>query len=117
MNSRKEWNEDIKTAKQLGYPTKVIELLKKEYNPIARQRILYDARNGVYGDNGMIFIDKPRKKSKRIRKIMCIETGHIYESQAEASEETGIHQASINHNLKGRCGVAGGFHFKYVDQN
>ena len=40
--------EDIKTAEQLCYPRSVIEKLRKEPDPVKRQRILTSARNGVY---------------------------------------------------------------------
>lgn len=42
------WKIDIKTAKELGYPKKAIELLKLESDPKKRQRILTNARNGAY---------------------------------------------------------------------
>lgn len=41
-------NEEITIASELGYSRKVIELLKSEPNPYARQRILHDARLGYY---------------------------------------------------------------------
>lgn len=43
-----DWREDIKIAKQLMYPAIVIELLERESNADARQRILADARKGKY---------------------------------------------------------------------
>ena len=42
------WENDISIAKQLCYPEEAIRLLELERNPQARQRILYDARKGVY---------------------------------------------------------------------
>lgn len=42
------WKIDIKTAEELGYPDKAIKLLKIEPDPIKRQKILTNARNGVY---------------------------------------------------------------------
>ena len=44
----KEWKEQIKIAKDLCYPKIVIEKLMAEPNPIRRDAILHDARNGVY---------------------------------------------------------------------
>lgn len=44
-----EWLEDIRIARQLGYPSEVIKKLKAESNSNARQRILHDARKGKYG--------------------------------------------------------------------
>lgn len=49
--AKAEWKHDIKIAKQLKYPDKVIEALDKESDPDKRQRILSDARNGKYDDS------------------------------------------------------------------
>lgn len=42
------WEYDIKLARELCYPQIVISLLQQESNSEARQRILHDARKGVY---------------------------------------------------------------------
>lgn len=47
-NFKSPQEEDIKTARQLCYPRSVIERLKKEPDPVKRQRILTSARNGIY---------------------------------------------------------------------
>ena len=47
-NFKSPQEEDIKTARQLCYPRSVIERLKKEPDPVKRQRILTSARNGNY---------------------------------------------------------------------
>ena len=39
---------DAKVAKELGYPTKVVVMLLNEENDERRQRILTDARHGLY---------------------------------------------------------------------
>ena len=39
---------DVKVAKELEYPPIVIEKIQKEKDPIARSRILVDARHGLY---------------------------------------------------------------------
>ena len=39
---------DAKVAKELGYPTKVVAMLLNEENDERRQRILTDARHGLY---------------------------------------------------------------------
>lgn len=43
---------DVKVAKELGYPPIVIEKIQKEKDPIARVRILIDARHGLYDEGG-----------------------------------------------------------------
>lgn len=41
-------HEDIKIARELHYPKKVIEKLENEPDTNKRQRILKNARNGIY---------------------------------------------------------------------
>lgn len=43
------------------------------------------------------------------RKIICVETGIIYESGAEAAKKTDIDISSINHCCKGDYLSAGGY--------
>ena len=51
-------------------------------------------------------------KNPRAKRIMCVETGVIFEYQQEASDLLGLRSmASINHALKQRRFVAGGYHF------
>lgn len=51
------------------------------------------------------------------RKCMCIETGAIYSSMAEASRQTGICSRSIAYvcNKHPKYKTAGGFHWKYEE--
>lgn len=47
-------------------------------------------------------------------KIICIETGKIYESIAEASKELQICRQNISACCRGRRKTCGGFHWEYV---
>lgn len=49
------------------------------------------------------------------KKIICLDTGHVYESITQASNETGVSIGSISQNLNGRSKTAGGYHWKYVE--
>lgn len=51
------------------------------------------------------------------KKCMCIETGIIYSSMAEASRRTGINERSINYvcNKNPKYKTAGGYHWKYEE--
>ena len=55
------------------------------------------------------------KELNKIRQtpIICIETGEIFESQAEASRTKKISQGNIGACLKGKRNVAGGYHWQY----
>lgn len=49
------------------------------------------------------------------QKILCVETGVIYESTAEATRQLGIHNFAIRRVCYGQRKTAGGFHWKYID--
>lgn len=48
------------------------------------------------------------------RQILCVETGVIYESTAQATRETGISNSLIRRVCYGEKKSAGGFHWQYV---
>ena len=49
--------------------------------------------------------------------VCCIETGKIYSSMAEAEKNTGAISSHISAVCKGTRITAGGYHWKYVDEN
>lgn len=53
----------------------------------------------------------------RKKRVLCVETGIIYESCAEASRKTGLSQGNICNCCNGKKGhkTCGGFHWEYVD--
>ena len=52
-----------------------------------------------------------------IRKVRCIETGDVYNSQKEASKNLGVKQQSIGKVLNGKLKQTGGYHFEFVEEN
>lgn len=48
------------------------------------------------------------------KKVLCIETGKIFQSINEAERQTGIKQSSISKCCLGKRKTAGGFHWKFV---
>ena len=50
----------------------------------------------------------------RVR-IICVETGEIYNSQAEAARETGIGRYNISNCITGKQKTAGGYHWECVE--
>jgi hypothetical protein len=46
------------------------------------------------------------------RKVMCAETGEVFDSIKQAKERTRI--TTISHALRGYCLTAGGYHWRYV---
>lgn len=59
-------------------------------------------------------IKKMQDKSKLKKKVKCVETGVVYESQREAGRITGINSNLISQNCNGRTLTAGGFHWEFV---
>lgn len=51
------------------------------------------------------------------RKVVCIETGIIYDSLTEAAKSINMASTtSVSNCLKGRCYTAGGYHWKYYEE-
>ena len=49
------------------------------------------------------------------RPVLCVETGIIYESTAQATRELGIHNYAIRRVCYGERKTAGGYHWEFVD--
>ncbi len=52
----------------------------------------------------------------KCRRIMCCETGKIFESITEAATVSGLTIDAIQHCCKGKSKTSGGYHWKYVDE-
>lgn len=50
----------------------------------------------------------------RKRRVMCVETGEVYESVSEASRTAGVYRGGISACLNGKREKAGGYHWKAV---
>lgn len=62
-------------------------------------------------------IREARMKNNNGKNIICIETGIIYQSGAEAQRQTGINSSSIRKCCKKKCSynTAGGYHWSYAN--
>ena len=49
------------------------------------------------------------------KKVLCVETGEVFESASEASRKTGIHKGSISQVCLGKRKTAGGYHWKFYN--
>lgn len=129
-------NLDFEKAKQ-----KEIEMIKK-YNAFTK-KYGYNATKGGDGSNGVPCSDEKKKKISRANKghkftdeakkkiseslkgrkahnslkVLCLETGIIYDSMHAAEKETGAKYKNISKVCKGEYGrkTAGGYHWKYYD--
>lgn len=48
------------------------------------------------------------------KKVLCVETGEIFESAKDAQRKTGIYQSSISNVCNGKLKTTGGYHWKFV---
>lgn len=55
-----------------------------------------------------------RLNRAKAKKVLCVETGVVYESTHEAGRQTGYAQANISAACRGRRERAYGFHWEYV---
>lgn len=49
------------------------------------------------------------------KKVLCVETGEIFESTCEAHRKTGINQSNISMACNGKLKTAGGYHWKFYN--
>lgn len=52
--------------------------------------------------------------ASKAKKVLCVETGIIYESAREAGRQTGFEQGNISSACRGEYKKAYGFHWKYL---
>ena len=71
----------------------------------AKENDNWDSRNEKISEN---------RKNKAGKQVLCIETGVIYPTAAEASRQTGIHRDSISRACRNKQKTAGGFHWQYI---
>ena len=69
------------------------------------ERIIQNRRSFKFGDN-------PQAKL-----VFCVELNKTFDCAKRAQEELGISVSSISQACNGKTKTAGGFHWKYVDEN
>lgn len=79
---------------------------------------------GVYFDvppSELIFLTRDEhnllhnRGKNQSKKVLCVETGEIFESVREASKKTGISIGSISMVCNGKRGIACGYHWKFYE--
>ena len=58
--------------------------------------------------------DRRKNRKDQSKKVLCVETGEMFESTHDAQRKTGVHNQSISKVCRGKLKTAGGFHWKYV---
>ena len=69
------------------------------------------AYNNNYGTHQQRCIETKKKNGTFCKSVICVETGTVYESVAEATRQTGI--THITDACKGKRKIAGGYHWQY----
>ena len=57
-----------------------------------------------------------KKSSKKINKILCIETNKIYNTATDAERDTNIARCNIARVCQGKRKTAGGYHWRYIEE-
>lgn len=98
---KKYWSSEAGKAKK--------NLIKKPHSEATKEKI----RISLIKYRTTPEIREKVLKDLGAKKIICIETGIIYESQSQA--ETTLKINNINHVLKGKRQRAGGYHWRYYE--
>lgn len=97
---------------------KLSEMRFGENNPMYGKHPSEETRRKI-GDarRGFHHTDEAKRKISEAtsRKVMCIETGIIYESMQKAAQHTGATSNHIPSVCRGKRNTSGGYHWKYVD--
>ena len=56
-------------------------------------------------------------RASKSKPVICVETDIRYFGLMEAERQTGVHHGNISRCLKGRTEKAGGYHWRYADEN
>ena len=51
-----------------------------------------------------------------MKKVICVETGIIFDSSARAGRWLGVTRQSVNNQLRGTAKSCAGFHFEYYEK-
>lgn len=96
-------------AKAESTKRKISQALKGRERPLSWSQNISRGRMGKYcGENNPMW----GKASPRRKKIRCQQTGIIYNSITEASQQLGIKHQSISRMLNGRRNLASGLSFE-----
>lgn len=83
----------------------------------ARKEKLKARKNEYFGRNHIVTDDMRNKMSlAKKKRVICIETGKIYDCALSASYEMPVGKQMITHACNGRAPTAGGYHWKYLDK-
>lgn len=141
---RQGWRKDFLSGHKtkLGYI--VINLCGKQkllhcivadaFLPVDESKPEVNHKNGIRDDNRLCNLERCSRSenmehSYRVlhrvppmlgkpgpnrKKIMCVETGEVYESSCDAARKTGLQRAGIRNSALGYAKTSGGLHWRYI---
>ena len=77
-------------------------------------RGFFEERTKKLRENGTYKRLSENLRKKRSKKVVCIETGKIYDSMISASKELNICQGSISNCCNGKTKSVNGYHFRFA---
>lgn len=82
-----------------------------------QDNIIYGTARQRTGEKlkGRKLSEQHKQKIKRSKKVICIETGQIFDTCKEAGEWCGVKRGCITNCCRGRSKTAGGYHWMYYD--
>ena len=102
-------------------PEALIFLTKKEHRKIDsfRKRISEAKKGKKRSEETKRKISEAKKgkfinRKDQSKKVLCVETGEIFESTMEAQRQTGVNRCNISKVCSGKLKSAGGYHWRYV---
>lgn len=97
---------------------RVHRIVAQAFIPNPENKATVNHKNEVRDDNRVCNLEwntyKENIRYSLAKRVMCIETGDIYDSIMEAAEKTGIHYTGISQCCNGKIKTAGGFHWCFV---
>jgi len=101
---RKKISESHKGEKNQNYGKSFSEEHKRKLSELNK-----GAKNPMYGKPRAIGAGKPSKR------VICIDTGVVYNSIAEAARQMNLYSSSIWQCCRRKLKTTGGFHWRYCD--
>lgn len=59
-------------------------------------------------------LSEANKGKRHSKKVLCVETGEVFESMIEAQRQTGIAQSNISNACTGKYKTTGGYHWQFM---
>ena len=120
QNAYNKYGKEVFKFEVLEFIKTIEELLPKEqyyielYNVCNKDKgynIIVDATRNILSEESKNKISKSLSK-----KVICLETGVIYDSMNEAERLTNIDNSTISKCCRGKRKTVGGYHWKYYKE-